>query len=131
MESVTGFILKGMINDEVFSKCRKGVRVINVARGGIIDEEALVKAVESGQCAGAALDVFCMEPPTNSRLLTSERIICTPHLGASTAEAQKKVASEIAQLFVAMAEGKQIDAIVSFKHLAIFVMFPFLFHTYR
>lgn len=90
--------------------------MINVARGGIIDEDALVRAVESGQCAGAALDVFCEEPPTNPLLLGSERIICTPHLGASTAEAQKKVAAEIAELFVAMAEGKEVNAVVSAHH---------------
>ena len=56
-------VLAGLLNDEVFAKCKKGVRVINVARGGIIDEEALLRALESGQCGGAALDVFTQEPP--------------------------------------------------------------------
>ena len=55
----------GLINDDVFSKCKKGVRVVNVARGGIIDEAALLRALESGQCGGAGLDVFVEEPPTN------------------------------------------------------------------
>ena len=55
----------GLINDEVFSKCKKGLRVVNVARGGIIDEAALLRALESGQCGGAGLDVFTEEPPTN------------------------------------------------------------------
>ena len=55
----------GMINDAVFAKCKRGVRFVNVARGGIIDEEALLRALESGQCGGAALDVFTQEPPTN------------------------------------------------------------------
>ena len=54
-----------MINDAVFAKCKRGVRFVNVARGGIIDEEALLRALESGQCGGAALDVFTQEPPTN------------------------------------------------------------------
>ena len=55
----------GLLNDAVFAKCKKGVRVINVARGGIIDEDALLRAVESGACGGAGLDVFVQEPPTN------------------------------------------------------------------
>lgn len=55
----------GLINDDVFSKCKKGLRVVNVARGGIIDEAALLRALESGQCGGAGLDVFTEEPPTN------------------------------------------------------------------
>ena len=55
----------GMINDAVFAKCKRGVRFVNVARGGIIDEEALLRALVSGRCGGAALDVFTQEPPTN------------------------------------------------------------------
>ena len=102
----------GLLNDETFAKCKKGVRVINVARGGIIDEAALVKALQSGQCGGAALDVYVEEPPTNSDLLDQEKIICTPHLGASTVEAQKKVAEEIALEFIAMAEGKTVNGLV-------------------
>uniref|UniRef100_H2ZPM8 D-3-phosphoglycerate dehydrogenase n=1 Tax=Ciona savignyi TaxID=51511 RepID=H2ZPM8_CIOSA len=56
---------KGLLNDASFAKCKKGVRVINCARGGIIDEEALLRALESGQCGGAGLDVYVTEPPTN------------------------------------------------------------------
>jgi D-3-phosphoglycerate dehydrogenase len=55
----------GLINDTVFASCKRGVRVVNVARGGIIDEEALLRALESGQCGGAGLDVFTQEPPQN------------------------------------------------------------------
>ncbi len=55
--------IPGLLNDTVFAKCKKGVRVINVARGGIIDEDALLRALQSGQCGGAALDVFTQEPP--------------------------------------------------------------------
>ena len=101
------------MNDATFSKCKKGVRVINVARGGIIDEEALVRALQSGQCGGAGLDVFCEEPPTNGSLLDQENVICTPHLGASTVEAQKKVAEEIADEFIALAEGRVVNGLVS------------------
>lgn len=62
------FIFLGLLNDESFGVCKKGVRVVNCARGGIIDEEALLRALESGQCAGAALDVFVNEPPAGKLL---------------------------------------------------------------
>lgn len=102
----------GLIGESSFPKCKKGVRVINAARGGIIDENALVKALESGQCAGAALDVFEEEPLTNEALRNQDNVVLTPHLGASTKEAQTKVAEEVAQLFVAYAEGKKVDGLV-------------------
>ena len=80
---------KNMLNKEAFAKCKKGVRVINVARGGVIHEGDLVEAVESGQVAQAALDVFESEPPeAGSKLVAHPQIVCTPHLGASTTEAQ-------------------------------------------
>lgn len=60
----------GLLNDKTFAMCRKGVRVVNCARGGIIDEECLLAALESGQCAGAGLDVFVTEPPTGSLYIT-------------------------------------------------------------
>lgn len=85
-----------MISDKEFAVMKKGVRVINCARGGIIDEEALIKAIESGRCAGAALDVFEDEPPKSARLLKLEKVVLTPHLGASTEEAQVNVAIDIA-----------------------------------
>jgi D-3-phosphoglycerate dehydrogenase / 2-oxoglutarate reductase len=80
---------KNMFNSEVFAKCKKGVRIVNVARGGVIDEDDLLDAVKSGQVAQAALDVFSEEPPkAGSELVAHPNIICTPHLGASTKEAQ-------------------------------------------
>lgn len=103
----------GLLNDASFAKCKKGVRVVNVARGGIIDEDALVRALVSGQCGGAGLDVFVEEPPTNKALLEQEKVILTPHLGASTKEAQKKVAEEIADEFIAMATGGQVNGLVN------------------
>ncbi|MBI3321004.1 MAG: phosphoglycerate dehydrogenase [Candidatus Omnitrophica bacterium] len=76
---------------------KRGVRLINCARGGILDEEALYQAIVEGRVAGAAIDVFEQEPPTNHPLLKLEQVVCTPHLGASTQEAQLNVAMEVAR----------------------------------
>lgn len=87
-----------LINDQAFAKMKKGVRIINCARGGIIDEQALLRALESGKCAGAALDVYEQEPPAPGLpLLMRDDCICTPHLGASTQEAQINVGIEVAR----------------------------------
>ena len=86
----------GMISDKQFEIMKPGVRVINCARGGIIDEAALVRALESKKVAGAALDVYVEEPPKDSKLTGFSNIVLTPHLGASTEEAQVNVAIEIA-----------------------------------
>lgn len=88
---------KGILNEKTFKQCKKGVRVINCARGGIIDEAALLDALNSGHVAGAALDVFVTEPPASNPLLQHPHVIATPHLGASTEEAQEKVAIQIAE----------------------------------
>ncbi|MBI4595872.1 MAG: phosphoglycerate dehydrogenase [Candidatus Tectomicrobia bacterium] len=89
-----------MLSHKEFQRVKKGARIINCARGGIIDEEALFQAIKSGQIAGAALDVFEKEPPHANPLLKLDEVVCTPHLGASTEEAQEKVAIAIAQQFV-------------------------------
>ncbi|MCZ6694950.1 MAG: phosphoglycerate dehydrogenase [Acidobacteria bacterium] len=86
-----------LIGREQLARCRDGVRLINVSRGGVIDESALMDAIESGKVAGAALDVFEKEPPSGSPLLGHDSVILTPHLGASTSEAQVKVAERIAE----------------------------------
>ncbi len=88
---------KHMLNEKEFKMMKYGVRVLNVARGGVIDEEALYKALESGKVAGAALDVFEKEPPTQNPLLKLDNVIVTPHLGASTEEAQVNVAIDVAE----------------------------------
>jgi D-3-phosphoglycerate dehydrogenase len=89
---------RGMIDAIAFKKMKKGVRIINCARGGIVDEPALLAAIESGKVAGAALDVFVDEPPPKDHpLLKSPAVIATPHLGAATDEAQVQVAVDIAQ----------------------------------
>ncbi len=87
---------KDLVGAKEFAMMKKGVRIINCARGGIIDEKALVEAIKSGKVAGAALDVFEQEPPTNKELIALPQVIVTPHLGASTEEAQRNVATEIA-----------------------------------
>jgi len=90
-----------LIGADELSRCKKGVRILNVARGGIIDETALHGALVSGHVAGAALDVFENEPPAGSPLLSLDTVILTPHLGASTQEAQEKVAVRIAEQIAA------------------------------
>jgi D-3-phosphoglycerate dehydrogenase len=88
---------KDLLNKHNLPKTKKGVFVINAARGGIVNEKDLYEAIESGQVAGAALDVFVEEPPPKGYpLVLSEKVIATPHLGASTKEAQSKVAIDIA-----------------------------------
>ena len=88
----------GIIGREMFLKAKPELRVINVARGGIIDEEALAAAVKDGVIAGAALDVFTKEPMTESPLFSIPQIVVTPHLGASTREAQDKAGDVIADM---------------------------------
>ncbi|XP_074570037.1 D-3-phosphoglycerate dehydrogenase 3, chloroplastic-like [Curcuma longa] len=96
-----------IFNDETFAKVKKGVRIINVARGGVIDEDALVRALDNGTVAQAALDVFTVEPPPkDSKLLMHENVIATPHLGASTVEAQEGVAVEIAEAVIGALKGE-------------------------
>ena len=87
---------KHMISDKEFAVMKKGVRMINCARGGIIDEDSLVRAIESGKVAGAAFDVYESEPPKGSKLIGLDKVVLTPHLGASTEEAQTNVAVEVA-----------------------------------
>ena len=88
---------KGLINASTIAKMKHGVRIINCARGGIVNEQDLYEAMKSGKVAGAALDVFEKEPPEDNPLLTLDNLICTPHLGASTEEAQENVALAVAE----------------------------------
>ena len=89
-----------LIGEEQLRRVRPEIRLINCARGGIYDEAAVAEAIRDGRVAGAAFDVFESEPPTNSPLLGLPGVICTPHLGASTREAQEKVAIRIAEQIV-------------------------------
>jgi D-3-phosphoglycerate dehydrogenase len=89
---------RGLIDRDVLSKMKHGARIINCARGGLIDEDALCEAIKSGSIAGAAIDVFSQEPPpADHPLLRLEEVIVTPHLGASTTEAQEGVAFTVAE----------------------------------
>lgn len=98
----------GMISDKQFEMMKAGVRVINCARGGIVDEAALARALESGKVAGAALDVYVEEPPKALGLTKFNNVVLTPHLGASTEEAQVNVAIEIAHQISDALSGKGI-----------------------
>ncbi len=104
---------KHVINEKSIATMKDGVRIINCARGGIIDEKALYDAVKSGKVAGAALDVFETEPPTESPLLTLDQIIVTPHLGASTVEAQVNVAVSVAKQCVEVLKGGSAKYVVN------------------
>ncbi|MBA4178988.1 MAG: phosphoglycerate dehydrogenase [Anaerolinea sp.] len=108
----------GMIGAEQIARMKDGVRLVNVARGGIIDEAALAEAVKSGKVAGAAVDVFTAEPPGENPLLHDPRIIITPHLGASTAEAQERVALDVAEQIVEIFAGKPARYAVNAPMLA-------------
>ena len=88
---------RGILNADAIAKMKPGVRVINCARGGLVDEAALAAALNSGHVAGAAFDVFEVEPATDSPLFGLAGAICTPHLGASTTEAQENVAVQVAE----------------------------------
>ena len=88
---------RNIVNAESLAKCKKGVRIINCARGGLVNEDALYDALVNKHVAGAALDVFESEPATDHRLFNLDNVVCTPHLGASTSEAQENVALQIAE----------------------------------
>ncbi len=104
---------KHMVSTAQFEKMKKGVRIINCARGGIIDEAALLEAIKSGKVAGAALDVFEKEPPVGSPLLEQPSVIVTPHLGASTAEAQINVAITIAEQVLNAFKGLPVTTAIN------------------
>lgn len=91
---------RGMINAEALKKMKQGVRIVNCARGGIIDEKALSEAIKSGHVKGAAIDVFPKEPPADWTIVETDGVIVTPHLAASTEEAQVKIAVELSDVVV-------------------------------
>ena len=97
---------KGMLNAAAFAKMKDGVRIICAARGGVIDEEALLAALESGKVAAAGLDVFATEPPGLTALISHPHVVCSPHIGAQTAEAQVRAADDIAHEVLAALDGK-------------------------
>ena len=104
---------KHLVNAKSIATMKDGVRIINCARGGIIDEKALYDAIKSGKVAGAALDVFETEPPLESPLLTLDQVIVTPHLGASTVEAQQNVAISVARQCIEVLNGGAAKYVVN------------------
>lgn len=97
---------RGLIGPERIARMKPGAFLLNVARGGVVDEAALAEALASGRLGGAAIDVFDHEPPTDSPLLTAPNTVLTPHLGASTAEAQVAVATEVAAQVLDVLDGR-------------------------
>jgi D-3-phosphoglycerate dehydrogenase len=107
-----------LVGKKTLAKMKPGVRIVNAARGQLIDPEALLEALDSGRVAGAALDVHAKEPPEDWRLVRHPRVIATPHLGASTLEAQQRVGTDIAQQVRDYLKGGIIQQAVNFYSLA-------------
>ncbi len=99
---------RDLIGPMAFSQMKDGVRLVDAARGGIIDESALLAALKSGKVAGAALDVFSVEPPGATELVQDTRVVTTPHVGAQTAEAQARAAEDIANEVLAALRGQPL-----------------------
>ena len=104
---------EGLIGARELSLMKEGARLVNTSRGGIVDEEALAKAIEAGHLAGAALDVFAREPPGDSPLFHLENVVVTPHLGAATVEAQDKAGVQIAEMVRLALAGEVVPSAVN------------------
>ncbi len=109
---------RNILSRENIAKTKKGVRIVNCARGGLIDEEALADALRSGQVAGAALDVYATEPAKDNPLFAMPNVICTPHLGASTTEAQENVALQVAEQISAYLMTGEITNALNFPSIS-------------
>lgn len=116
---------ENLINKDTFALMKDGVRIVNCARGGIVNEADLVEAIESGKVAGAAIDVFSSEPATpDNPLLSSDKIVFTPHLGASTKEAQVNVAIDVAEQIRDVLLGGQAKSAVNIPSLKPEILMP-------
>jgi D-3-phosphoglycerate dehydrogenase len=104
---------RNLLNRETLAKMKKGALIVNCARGGVVDEEALLESLESGHIGGAALDVFAEEPPEDLRLVRHKRVVATPHLGAQTREAQERISLETAQMVIDALSGSLAVAAVN------------------
>ncbi len=104
---------KDLISEKEFAMMKDGVRILNVARGEIVNEKALEDAIQSGKVSAAALDVYTAEPPICKSLIAHDKVICTPHLGASTKEAQINVAVDAANQIVSALKDKEIQNCVN------------------
>ena len=103
----------GLLGKAAFSQVKPTVHIINAARGGVVDEDALFEALTQGQVAGAGLDVYATEPSTDSPLFALDQVVATPHLGASTEEAQEKAGIAVAQSVVAFFSGNEVPGAVN------------------
>src|SRR6185436_6190847 len=106
-----------LVNSETIKRMKDGVRLVNCARGGIVNEADLLAALHSGKVGGAALDVFEMEPNTSTPLLAEDNFIATPHLGASTVEAQRKVSEDICRQVSDFLIKKSVFGALNFPQL--------------
>ncbi|XP_077995842.1 D-3-phosphoglycerate dehydrogenase-like isoform X2 [Glandiceps talaboti] len=106
-----------MVNDSVFAKCHRGVYLVNVARGTIVRERSLLRALRTGKCAAAALDVFQQEPTHNEALIQHPNIIATPHIGANTVEAQVRVAANVAHQIANLANCTQLSGTINCREM--------------
>lgn len=104
---------EGLIDGRLLALMKRGVRIVNVARGGVIDEPALAAAVAEGHVGGAAIDVFAVEPTTESPLFAHEQVVVTPHLGASTREAQDRAGVSVAESVAAALRGESVTSAVN------------------
>ncbi len=106
---------RGLVNRETLARCKRGVFLVNCARGGIIDEEALLEALETGQVGGAALDVYSQEPPPPALapLTAHPNVVATPHIAASTEEAQRKVAEQVTEQVIHALKGEPVHSAVN------------------
>jgi D-3-phosphoglycerate dehydrogenase / 2-oxoglutarate reductase len=104
-----------MLDGQALAKCRTGVRIINCARGGLVDESALLEAIEAGKVAGAAMDVFSSEPPSDElhALLSHPKVVTTPHIAASTGEAQRRVAEQVTVEVIRALKGEPVRTAVN------------------
>ncbi len=109
---------KHLLDKAALARVKRGIRIVNAARGELIDEGALLEALESGRVAGAALDVHAQEPPTDWRLARHPRVVATPHIGAATAEAQERVGTDIAIQVRDFLKGGVIQQAVNFFSLS-------------
>jgi D-3-phosphoglycerate dehydrogenase len=107
----------GLLGKAAFSQVKPTVHIINAARGGVVDEDALFDALTQGQVAGAGLDVYATEPATDSPLFALDQVVATPHLGASTEEAQEKAGIAVAQAVVAFFSGNEVPGAVNTAQL--------------
>jgi D-3-phosphoglycerate dehydrogenase len=104
---------RNLLNRETMATMKKGALIVNCARGGVVDEEALLESLEAGHIGGAALDVFAEEPPKDLRLVRHKKVVATPHLGAQTREAQERISIETAEMVIAALSGSLAVAAVN------------------